>query len=200
MASFSQNVLNSSWSWSVLLYILTVSTLATRSFQEYQANKSQYYAIMPGGEAEQGEEAAQAICIVTETRNLWTQPFVVPDETNHVGKTWEEWLEVIEQEFRYFLITEAVDKKDARNIYGGKEIARLEKSLPDPEIADVYLKLRTKFNDHFIPKKNEHHARYLFLKMRPHVVETTSAYVVRLREKAKECEFGTTLKRESWSI
>ena len=30
------------------------------------------------------------------------------------------------------------------------------------------------------------------MKMRPHVGETTSAYVVRLREKAKECEFGTT--------
>ena len=29
-------------------------------------------------------------------------------------------------------------------IYGGNEIARLEKSLPDPETGDVYTKLRTK--------------------------------------------------------
>lgn len=144
---------------------------------------------MPGGEA---GEAAQAIHVVTETRNLRAQPFVVPDETNRVGKAWEEWLEGIEREFRYFRITEAVDKKDAVIIYGGKEIARLEKSLPDPETADVYLKLRTKLNDHFTPKKNKHHARYLFLKMRPHVGESTSAYAARLREKAKECEFGTT--------
>ena len=147
---------------------------------------------MPGGEAEQGQEAAQAIRVVTETRNLRTQLFVVPDDTNRVGKAWEEWLEGIEREFRYFRITEAVDKKDAIIIYGGKEIARLEKSLPDPETADVYLKLRTKLNDHFTPKKNKHHARYLFLKMRPHVGETTSAYAARLREKAKECEFGAT--------
>ena len=49
-----------------------------------------------------------------------------------------------------------------------------------------------KLNDHFTPKKNKHHARYLFLKMRPHVGETTSAYAARLHEKAKECEFGTT--------
>ena len=147
---------------------------------------------MPGGEAEQGQEAAHAIRVVTETRNLRTQPFVVPDETNHIGKAWEEWLEGIEREFRYFRITEAVDKKDAIIIYGGKEIARLEKSLPNPETADVYLKLRTKLNDHFTPKKNKHHARYLFLKMRPHVGEITSAYAARLREKAKECEFGTT--------
>ena len=81
---------------------------------------------MPGGEAEQGQEAAQVICVVTETWNLQTQPFVIPDETNGVGKAWEEWLEGIEQEFRYFWITEAVNKKDAIIIYGGKEIARLE--------------------------------------------------------------------------
>ena len=154
---------------------------------------------------ENGEEAAaavqeiqvagptvQAIRVVTETRNLRTQPFVIPDETNAVGKAWQERLEGIEREFRFFKISEAVDKKDAMIIYGGNEIARLEKSLPDPEMGDVYTKLRTKLNDHFTPKKNKHHARYLFLKMRPHVGETISVYAARLREKAKECEFGDT--------
>ena len=47
---------------------------------------------MPGEEAQQGQEAAQAIRVVTEPRNLRTQPFIVPDETNLVGKAWEEWL------------------------------------------------------------------------------------------------------------
>ena len=83
-------------------------------------------------------------------------------------------------------------KKDARIIYGGNEIARLEKSLPDPETGEVYIKLRTKLNGHFTPKKKKHLARYLFLKMRLHVGETISAYAARLREKAKECEFGNT--------
>lgn len=68
----------------------------------------------------------------------------------------------------------------------------MKKSLPDPEIADVYVKLRTKLNDHFTPKKKKNHARHLFLKMRPQVGETTDAYAVRLREKAKECEVGDT--------
>ena len=80
-------------------------------------------------------------------------------------------------------------KKDARIIYGGNEIARLEKSLPDPETGEVYTKLRTKLNGHFTQKKNKHLARYLFLKMRLQVGETISAYAARLREKAKECEF-----------
>ena len=70
-------------------------------------------------------------------------------------------------------------------IYRGNEIAHSEKSLPDPETRDVYTKLRTKLNSHFTPKKNKHHACYLFLKMRLHVGKTISAYAVRLREKAK---------------
>ena len=77
-------------------------------------------------------------------------------------------------------------------IYSANEIACLEKSLPDPEMGDVYTKLRTKLNDHFTSKKNKHHAHYLFLKMRPHVGETISVYATRLREKAKQCEFGPT--------
>ena len=81
--------------------------------------------------------AVQAILVVTETRNLRTQPFAIPDEMNAVGKAWQEWLEGIEREFRFFKILEAVDKKDAMIIYGGNEIARLEKSLPDPETGDA---------------------------------------------------------------
>ena len=85
-----------------------------------------------------------------------------------------------------------MDKKHRMIIYGGSSIASLEKSLPDLEMRDVYTKLRTKVNDHFTPKKNKHHACYLFLKMRPHVGETMSVYTARLREKAKVCEFGDT--------
>ena len=56
---------------------------------------------------------------------------VASDEINAMGKAWQEWLEGIEREFRFFKISEAVDKKDATIIYGGNEIARLEKSLPE---------------------------------------------------------------------
>ncbi|KAL9958659.1 hypothetical protein ACROYT_G035708 [Oculina patagonica] len=93
--------------------------------------------------------------------------FIIPDEANSVGKASEEWLEGIKREFRYFRITEAIDKKDAIIIYGGKEIARLEKSLPDPEVGDVYLKLRNKLNDLFSPKKNKHHASTPWGNFRP---------------------------------
>ena len=32
--------------------------------------------------------ALQAIRVVTETRNLPTQPFAIPDEMNAMGKAW----------------------------------------------------------------------------------------------------------------
>ena len=58
------------------------------------------------------------ITIVTATRNLRSQPFIPSDDQISTGKQWEEWLECIEREFRYFRITEPTDKKDALIIYG----------------------------------------------------------------------------------
>ena len=127
---------------------------------------------------------------ITKTRNLKTQPFAPKDDQISTGKAWDEWLEEIERELRYFKITEPADKKDAFIIYGGKEIARLKKSLPNrPGELDEYDKLKTKLNNYFTPKKNKHHARYLFFKLRPNHGETVAAYATRLREKANECEF-----------
>jgi len=69
-------------------------------------------------------------------------------------------------------------KKDALIIFGGQEVARLEKSLPDPtEGTNDYDKLKSKLNQHFLPKRNKHHARYKFLSMKPNSAsETTLAY------------------------
>ena len=135
-------------------------------------------------------EASNVIRIITETRNLKIQPFTPKDDQITTGKVWDEWLEEIERELRYFKISDSADKKDALIIYGGKEIARLEKSLPDPlEDLNTCGKLKTKLNNYFTPKKNKHHARYLFLKLRPSHGETIAAYASRLREKANECKF-----------
>ena len=62
--------------------------------------------------------------------------------------------------------------------------------MPNPtDGAKDYEKLRKKLNNCFKPKKNRHHARYVFLKMRPTHDETTNANAARLREKANDCEF-----------
>ena len=79
----------------------------------------------------------QRITVVTETRNLRTLPFVQNEDLLSTGKQWEEWIEGIEREFRYFRITELIDKKDALLIYGGKEIVRLNKSLKNERAEEL---------------------------------------------------------------
>ena len=66
----------------------------------------------------------ERITVVTESRNLRATPFIPDGDQISVGSQWENWLEGIEREFRFFRITDPEDKKDALIIYGGKEIAR----------------------------------------------------------------------------
>ena len=138
--------------------------------------------------------AENTITVISEGRNLRALPFRPTEDQLLTGKLWEDWLESIEREFRFFRIADPADRKDALIIYGGSEIARLEKSLPDPEDhrreLDSYQKLRVKLNAYFMPKKKKHYARYIFLKTRPEAGEATVTYATRLREKANECEFG----------
>ena len=123
-------------------------------------------------------------------RNLRIKPFTVDEDHIATGEKWDDWLEELEREMRFFCISDAADKKDAMLIYGGTEIRRLEKSLQDPEEGDVYAKLQSKLNNYFAPKKNIHYARYMFLKMKPHAKEEgTVSYAARLRQKSKSCDF-----------
>ncbi|VDI77074.1 Hypothetical predicted protein [Mytilus galloprovincialis] len=57
---------------------------------------------------------------ITETRNLRSKPFIQSDDQISTGKHWEDWMESMERELRYFRITDPADKKDALIIYGGK--------------------------------------------------------------------------------
>ena len=102
------------------------------------------------------ENSEATTIISTENRNLRALPFTPTEDQLSTGKMWEEWLEGIEREFRYFRITKPQDLKDALIIYGGREIARLEKSLPNPDgPLDEYKTLRQKLNDYFFTKKEQ---------------------------------------------
>ena len=51
--------------------------------------------------------------LIMESRNLKAQPFIVRNDQISNGKAWEEWLEEIEHEFRYFNIADPLNKKYA---------------------------------------------------------------------------------------
>ena len=108
-----------------------------------------------GLDFDQNEAAAT---VVSERRNLLIQPFKPTDRLS-VGKAWREWLEEIEREFRYYRINTPNDKKDALLIFGGRELRRLDKYLPDlADNLDEYQKIRKKLNDYYLPRRNHCHS------------------------------------------
>ena len=129
-------------------------------------------------------------------RNLRIQPFSGNPAAEDTAEKWTDWLQALEREMRFLRIKEAEDKKDCMLIYGGHEIVRLEKSLPEvPEqdpVLDEYGKLKAKLNKYFLANQNKHNARYLFNHMKPVSGENIVTYVTRLREKAQGCEFHDT--------
>ena len=142
---------------------------------------------------EQEASAATAIRVFSIGKTLKIEPFKIPENHLEIGRAWEEWLEDFEEETAYFEITDVKDKVSALKIYGGLEVKKLARNLPDatPVVGDDdYKKLKRKLNNHFLPKKNKQHARYTFSKQRPEAGESVVNYAARLREKAKDCEFG----------
>ena len=61
----------------------------------------------------EGNRINQQVTVLIESRNVKTQPFISSDYQISTGKALEEWLEGIEREFRYFNITDPINKKDA---------------------------------------------------------------------------------------
>ena len=105
---------------------------------------------------------------MADNRHLRQKPFLIPDNPLQTAKAWETWLDEIEREFRYFRISTSEDKVDALLIFGGPEICRLSKCLPDIDVVtvegeepqrDEYTKLTDKLSNHFKPRQNKQHAR-----------------------------------------
>ena len=146
--------------------------------------------------------AAVTTQVVIVNRNLRIDSFIPEDDELRNSDAWEDWRTEFDRQCRYFGLTEPGEKKEAMIIFGGKELARLEKSLPNPTErpegvnADVpiddYNKLQWKLDNYFLKKKNTHHARYKFNSMKPEHKESTVKYVARLREAAKNCNFENT--------
>ena len=131
----------------------------------------------------------ERITIVT-SRKLHILPFIAEANCLSAGRAWKEWIEELERQFRFFRINLPSDKKDALLIYGGRELVRLEKILPDSnESFDGYETLKKKLNNYYLPKRNIYYERYVLLKMRPKHGESIRSYVMRLREQANECGF-----------
>ena len=92
------------------------------------------------------------------TRDLRIEPFKSTNDRLLTGRAWQEWVENLERQFRFFKIRDIIDRKDAFLIFGGQEITRLNKWLPDPSgKLDDYEKVKKILNDFYVPKINKHY-------------------------------------------
>jgi hypothetical protein len=69
--------------------------------------------------------------VIATSKTLKIEPFKIPDNHLKVGRAWEEWIEDFEAEITYFEIREIRDKISALKIYGGQELKKLARNLPD---------------------------------------------------------------------
>ena len=134
----------------------------------------------PSGSSSSSETRA-AIRVVSTGKALKIQPFKIPENPLEIGRAWDEWIEDFEDELHYFEIKDVKDQVSALKIYGGNEIKRLARNLPDTAEGDNdYQKLKQKLNNYFLPKKNKHHARYIFPKQQTRAGESIMTYTTRL--------------------
>ena len=156
----------------------------------------------PGQEGAQGHAPNPTeIRVFSTGKSLRIEPFKIPENPLEVGRAWREWIEDFEDETLYFEITEIKDRMSALKIYGGKEIKKLARTLPDtvPVVRDDdYKKLKKKLDNHFLPKKNKHHGRFTFSKQthRRRVLSHTRRNYAKNQRIASSASKQTT---ESWN-
>ena len=78
-----------------------------------------------------------------------------------------------------FEITDAKDKMSVLKIYGRLDVKKCARNLPDaaPLVGDDdYKKLKRKLNNHSLPTKNKHHARFTFSRQLPDEGEIIVSY------------------------
>ena len=85
-------------------------------------------------------------------------------------------------------------KKDGLIIYGGRDSADLEDSLPDVEStdqpADEYTKFIRKLDKRFLSKKNKDmYVRFQLGNLQQAEDESLAKYFARVQEIAKKCEY-----------
>ena len=82
-------------------------------------------------------------------------------------------------------------------IYSGLHVKKRARNLPDAATAvvgeDDFKKLKRKLNNHSLPTKNKHHARFTFSRQLLEAGEIIVSYTAWLSEKAKDCKFDNQI-------
>ena len=124
----------------------------------------------PGQEGAEGHSPTE-IRVFRVGKSLKIEPFKIPESPLDVGwaRKFKEWIEDFEDETSYFEITEIRGRVSALEIYGGKEIKKLARNLPETAPVfgdDDYQKLQRRIENYLNrkKKKNKYNGRFTFRK------------------------------------
>ena len=110
-----------------------------------------------------------------------------PEETANVSQKWADWKE----SFSYFIIGSGVtddgQKKAILLHQAGMEVQRIFRTLT--VAGDTYDDAITALDNHFMPKKNVAYERHVFRQACQGPSECMDAYLTRLRNLIKSCEY-----------
>ena len=115
--------------------------------------------------------------------------FDVFNEENSLGSRWEKYTNKLENLFNGLNITANKRKKALLLHYSGDDVYDIYETLDLNATDDNYDAVKTKLTEHFSPRKNTQFEIYEFRNMRQSKCETIDQFTVKLRQKAKNCEF-----------
>jgi len=117
--------------------------------------------------------------------------FSLKEETHNVGSRWKKWVSA----FGLYITSKGVtsDKqKQAILLHSaGVDVQDVFFTLVGEDEAKSYADTLKLLNEHFIPKSNIPFERHVFRRIEQGSAETMDSFVCRLRQQARNCEFGT---------
>ena len=122
------------------------------------------------------------------------QHFKVGTDTSSVAQRWSRWV----SSFELFVNASGVSNDGQQRALllhcAGSEVQDIFETLSDT--GTTYADALTKLNDYFTPKKDVTWERLNFRRTIPLHGESVENYVIRLKQSAKFCEFGTDLDNQ----
>ena len=113
-------------------------------------------------------------------------PLVIDMASTSMFRSWERWVENLESFFEATNVSAAGKKNALLSYLGGEDLRKILRTLPKKE---TYAENRTQLTAYFKPKENITFERNKFYSTAQHAGEPIAAYVTRLQDLARTCEF-----------
>ena len=134
------------------------------------------------------EPQNQTLLIIHKQLNL--QPFQLTEDIMASEQNWERQFKDFERQAQYYGIRDPEEKKQALLVFGGREVTICEDSLTDLDNGDVYERMVQKLNNHFVPRNNTRHARFILRQNQQKSHQTIMQFYLECRELVRDCQYG----------